>query len=418
MANDRVIFHIDVNSAFLSWESVKRLKNNESVDLRTIPSVIGGDESSRHGVVLAKSIHAQKYGIRTGESIFSARQKCPNLTVAPSDFPLYTKMSSELFRFLNDYSPVVEQFSIDEGFLDYTGLSKLYGEPVSAAHKLKEDIKHTFGFTVNIGISSNKILAKMAGELKKPDLVHTMFLNEIAQKLWPQPVGSLFMVGEKSKRLLNINGINTIGQLACSSPETMAKLLKSHGLLIWRYANGIDNSPVTANAQAAFKSYSNSITLSHDATTYEESYLTILKLCQSVCMRLRSDCLLCSTLSVQIKYSDFTVYSKQMHIKEATDSTDVIYKYLKELFDRLWTKAPIRLLGVNLSDLSLKSDDQISIFESLELERQKKLDKVCDTIRNQFGNHAITYGAELSGEDTGHLDRFFPNNVKGKENKD
>lgn len=416
---DRIIFHIDVNSAFLSWEAVKRLSLGDTVDLRTIPSAIGGDEKSRHGVVLAKSVPAKAFGVTTGESLFSARQKCPDLVVAPSDFPLYTEMSRKLMAFLAEYSPLIEQFSIDECFLDFTGLEKLYGEPVKAAYDLKDKIKETFGFTVNIGVAQNKIMAKMAGELKKPDMVHTMFPHELQDKLWPMPVRELFMVGVKTEKVLLSYGIDTIGKLANANPELIGAVLKSHGLMLMRYANGIDNSPVSPTpVRKGGKSFSCSSTLSADAITKEECALAILKLCQSACMRMRKEGYACSNVSVQIKYSDFSVFGKQMHLKSPTSSTEAIYGFACSVFDALWTGQPVRLLGVALSELTEAENDQISIFENMEKEKHKKLDSVCDAIRKKFGNHSISYGAELSGEDFHHLDRFFPENMKKSREKE
>ena len=398
MSKNRIIFHIDVNSAFLSWTAVKRLQEGETVDIRTIPAVIGGDEKSRHGVVLAKSIPAQKFGVKTGESLFEARQKCPNLTVVPSDHGYYSEISKKLFDMLNDYSPVVEQFSIDEGFLDYTGLEGLYGEPMKAAFELKERIKATFGFTVNIGVAPNKILAKMAGELKKPDLVHSLFHHELEEKLWPLPIRELFMVGKSSERVLLNHGIDTIGKLAKCDQELAVKLLKSHGLTLWKYANGIDNSPVVPSGNSSAKSFSNSTTLSQDATSLEEANLVLHRLAQTVCMRMRSENYQCSTVSVQIKYADFTLFSKQMKVKVPTDDTDYIYRMFKDLYDSLWNGRPVRLIGVGLNDLTEKDDSQMTIFDAIAQEKHKKLDAVCDKIRLQFGKGSIGFGDELKGK--------------------
>lgn len=406
----KTVFHIDVNSAYLSWEAVGRLKQGETVDLRQIPAAVGGDEASRHGVVLAKSRPAQAFGIKTGETLYSARQKCPDLVVVPSNFPMYTKMSRMFIDYLNQYCPVVEQLSIDECFLDFTGLEGLYGPPKQAAMDLKEQIKAEFGFTVNVGVAPNKILAKMAGELEKPDKVHTLFYDELPEKLWPQPVRNLYMVGEKTEQALARFNIKTIGDLAKAPPELLARSLKSHGMVIWRYANGIDSSPVMPTGSTMMKSYSNSTTLSHDVTDLGEVYIILLKLCQSVCMRMRTESFSCQTVTVQIKYADFSVTSKQHHMKKPIDDTDAIYTLAKELFCALWSNAPVRLLGVSLSDLTEAQDEQITIFSDMTRRKHQKLDAVCDDIRKKFGNYAITFGTELESDDIGALDRFFPEN--------
>ena len=177
---DRVIFHIDVNSAFLSWEAVYRLKIlGEETDLREIASVVGGDEKKRHGIVLAKSIPAKKYGIQTGESLAEARKKCPNLTIVPPQHDLYKQCSELFIQLLREYTPCVEQYSIDEAYMDMSGTLSLHGSPVIVANAIKDRIYREFGFTVNIGVSSNKLLAKMASDFKKPNLVHTLFPDEI-----------------------------------------------------------------------------------------------------------------------------------------------------------------------------------------------------------------------------------------------
>ena len=395
MSENRIIFHIDVNSAYLSWTAVKRLQDGEAVDIRTIPAAVGGDENSRHGVVLAKSIPAQKFGVKTGESLFEARQKCPNLKVVPAEHEYYSMMSKKLFDLLNDYSPLVEKFSIDEGFLDYTGLEGLYGEPMKAAFELKERIKREFGFTVNIGVAPNKILAKMAGELKKPDLVHSLFHHELESKLWPLPIRELFMVGKSSERVLVNHGIDTIGKLAGCDQETVIKLLKSHGHTLWKYANGIDNSPVVPSGTTAAKSFSHSTTLSRDAESLDDANPVIHRLVQSACMRMRSENYQCSTVSVTIKYADFTLFSRQTKVKTPTDDTDYIYKLLKDLYAALWNGRPVRLIGVSLNDLSEKDDSQMTIFDAINQQKHKKLDAVCDKIRMQFGKGAIGFGDEL-----------------------
>ena len=202
-AKDSIVFHIDVNSAFLSWEAVNRAKKGMEPDLRTIPSAIGGDMAKRHGVILAKSIPAKQYNVRTGESIMEARKKCPNLLIISPNHKLYKKYSNAFMDILREYTPDVEQFSIDEAFMDMTGTQLLFGEPIAAANQIKDRIKKELGFTVNVGISSNKLLAKMASDFQKPDLVHTLFPDEIRTKMWGLPVSDLFFVGRvTTKKLL------------------------------------------------------------------------------------------------------------------------------------------------------------------------------------------------------------------------
>ena len=256
---DRIVFHIDVNSAYLSWEAVARLKEGETVDLREIPAAVGGDIETRHGVILAKSIPAKKYGVTTGEPVVDALRKCPDLTLVKPHHQMYWEQSHAFIAILQQYSDVIEQFSVDEALVDMTGSGRLFGTPVEAAHRIRKQIYEELGFTVNIGVSSNKLLAKMASDFQKPDRVHTLFPEEIEQKMWILPVRDLFFVGKAAERRLWSLGIRTIGDLAHTDPQVLSRVLKKHGEVLWRYANGIDDSPVEIEPADA-KGYSNSTT--------------------------------------------------------------------------------------------------------------------------------------------------------------
>ncbi len=300
----RTIFHIDVNSAFLSWTSVENLKTGKGPDLREIPAIIGGDQKTRHGVVLAKSIPAKKFGIHTGEPVVNALRKCPNLVTAPPDHDLYHEYSHRMMDFLHSLTPDIEQVSIDECFLDFTGIAHRYASPYTAAKYIKDEIHSRFGFTVNVGISSNKLLAKMASDFEKPDKIHTLFPDEIPQKMWPLPIGELFMAGKSSVKALNNLGIRTIGELAASDPKLITLNLKSHGTMLWNYANGIDNSPV-CSIPAEAKGIGNSTTLSSDLTKESEAVPILHSLAESVASRLRKAHKKAGSICVEIKYYDF-----------------------------------------------------------------------------------------------------------------
>ncbi|MCQ2508372.1 MAG: DNA polymerase IV, partial [Dorea sp.] len=266
--SERLIFHIDVNSAFLSWESMRRVKNGES-DLRLIPSAIGGDPKSRRGIVVAKSIPAKKYGITTGEPMAMALRKCPDLVIAASDFRLYDKCSKAFKKICQSYAPVMESFSIDEVFLDMSGTSLIYPDPIALAYEIKNRIRDELGFTVNVGIGRNKLCAKMASDFEKPDKVHTLFPEEIPEKLWPLPVGDLFTVGRSSAEKLIRAKILTIGDLANADLKDIQSLIgMKQGEHIHRYANGIDNSPVVAEPEDA-KGYSAETTVEENLEDLE-----------------------------------------------------------------------------------------------------------------------------------------------------
>lgn len=388
--DDRVIFHIDVNSAFLSWEAVHRLQDlGEELDLRTIPSAVGGDMSKRHGVILAKSIPAKKYNVRTGEPIVDALRKCPNLTLVSPNRELYARNSAAFMEILRRYSDTVEQYSIDEAFADMTGTEGLFGSPIEAAHRLKDEIRDTLGFTVNVGISSNKLLAKMAGDFEKPDKVHTLFPDEIREKLWPLPVGELFSVGGASEQKLKRLGIMTIGDLAQADLGTLQATLKKHGEAIWNYANGRDFSLVEAE-RADNKGYGNSVTLSYDVTRAEEAKQVLLSLAETVGRRLRRDGAWIEVVSVTLRFFDLTNASHQCVLEHATNITDEIYQAACRLFDEFWDRTPIRLIGIQTGKVTKEGDNrQLSLFDDTDYEKLERLDRAMDSIREKFGADAV-----------------------------
>ncbi|MEL7567982.1 MAG: DNA polymerase IV [Dehalobacterium sp.] len=389
MKGQRTVFHIDVNSAYLSWEAAYRLQHGETLDLRTIPSVVGGNEESRHGIVLAKSIPAKKYKIETGETLFSARQKCPGLVVVPPRYWLYMNCSNAMIEILREYSPDVQRFSVDESFLEFTSMDKHFGDPITAAHGIKDRIKRELGFTVNIGISTNKLLSKMAGELSKPDKVHTIYPEEIEEKMWPLPVEELVMVGRATARKLHALGIRTIGDLACYSPIILEHTLKSHGKLIRNYANGIEASGVR-NEPIGIKGVGNSTTTPFDVEEEKDAALYILSLSEKVGMRLRSLGLCCSLVSISIRNTNFISTSHQRKMTYATDSTDEIFCIATKLFKEVWRGDPLRHLGVHVSCLSRAENIQLSLFTNRELSKMQALDKAIDSIRSKFGTYALT----------------------------
>ncbi|AGC68661.1 DNA polymerase IV [Thermoclostridium stercorarium subsp. stercorarium DSM 8532] len=385
---NRIIMHIDVNNAYLSWEAVYRLQMGEKTDLREIPSVVGGDEQSRHGIVLAKSNPAKKYSIQTGEALYTARKKCPNLVVVPVRYELYMMCHNAMTNILHDFSPNVQVYSIDEAFLDYTGMENIHGDPVEAAYKLKNRIKTELGFTVNVGISSNKLLAKMASELKKPDMVNTLFPDEIKEKMWPLPVRELFMVGPATAPKLYRLNIFTIGDLAQANPELLQYHLKSWGKLIRDYANGIENSPVSADARPPIKGIGNSTTIPFDVDSADEARKVLLSLCEMVGMRLRQAGYCAKLVSVYLRNTNLTGKSHQRKFATATDDTYQIFNRASQLMEEMWTGEALRGMGVHVSDLVPNDLFQISMFEPLN-ERRRRLDKSIDQIRMKYGPKSV-----------------------------
>lgn len=392
-----VIFHIDVNSAYLSWTSVEQLKNGTGQDLRKIPAIIGGDQASRHGIVLAKSVPAKKYGIRTGEPVVNAFRKCPNLVTAPPDHKLYHRYSEKLMAFLRTYTEKIEQVSVDECYMDFTEIADRYHSPVDGAFEIKDRVRERFGFTVNIGISTNKLLAKMASDFEKPDRVHTLFPEEIQVKMWPLPVSELFMAGRASVETLHKLGINTIGELAQTRPELLELHLKSHGRKLWESANGIGSDVVESEPSEA-KGIGNSTTLPKDVETKEEAEKILKKLTEKVSGRLKAVGQLAGMVSVEIRYYDFVNVSHQKQLLVPTSESAKIYQASTELFEELWNEKPIRLLGVRTAKLTEEGTPvQISLFdipikteEELKKEkRMKELDAALQGVRKKYGDAIV-----------------------------
>lgn len=392
-----IIFHIDVNSAFLSWEAVYRLfHSGETLDLREIPSAVGGDISLRHGIILAKSIPAKAYGIKTGETIPEARRKCPGLVLVPPNYSLYEQCSAAFMEILREYSDVVEQYSIDEAFLDMTAACHLFGTPEKTAAQIKDRIREELGFTVNIGVSSNKLLAKMASDFRKPDRVHTLYPEEIPQKMWPLPVSELFFVGRATAKKLFGLGIRSIGELAAADPVWLKSVLKKHGEVIWAFANGVDLSPVL-EVPAPNKGYGNSTTLPHDVTDREEADRVLLALSETVAARLRADHVQAEIVSVGIKYSDLSYVSHQKVLNTSTDITVEICGAARELFAERWNHRPVRLLGVHAGRVRRGDfSRQMSFLDEADYGKLAALDRTVDAVRERYGCDAVMRAAFLN----------------------
>lgn len=402
-------FHIDVNSAFLAWEAAWRLQHGESVDLREIPSVVGGNQATRHGIVLAKSAPAKKlYNAKTGESIFGLRQRAPNITIVPPRYGLYEIASQAFIDHLSNFAPKVERFSVDEAFIEYTGLEKIYGSPEKAAVKLAASIKKELGFTVNIGVSTNKLLAKMAGELEKPDKVHTLWPDEIEEKMWPLPVGELYMVGSRTKKKLNSRGIFTIKQLAQSDEGLLKSSFKSQGSLLWNFANGIcydTKKAGAANFQGMLpnhretinaKGMGNSTTIAFDVEDKECAHRVLLSLSETIGSRLRENGYRAKTVHVSYSTNKFKRSGKQKTYPIECASTTEIYSRAVEIFDSMWQGEPLRQMGVWTGGFSRYENVQVSMFSKAW--KQEALDNAIDKIRLRYGDKAA-YRAVFLGSD-------------------
>jgi DNA polymerase IV len=387
--DNRVIFHIDVNSAYLSWTATHMLQQGAALDIREIPSIVGGDPVTRHGIVLAKSIPAKKFKIQTGETVYAALQKCPDLYIAPPKYDLYMKCSNAMVGIFKEYTPTIQRFSVDECFLDFTNMENLYPDYLKLAQEIKDRIKNELGFTVSVGISNNKLLAKVASDIKKPDAVITLFPLEIKEKMWPLPVEDLFMVGRATLPKLHNLNIFTIGDLANYDLKLLKQKLKSQGLMIWNYANGIEFSEVRKSSHINVKGIGNSTTIPFDVTTRNEAHQVILSLCETVGMRLRDSGNCCSLVSVHYRTNEFCGVSRQRKIYYYTDSTRKIAGVAYELFDELWKGEPLRHIGVRVSELYTSEFCQTTLFEEKSKAKNSDLDKTIDNLRLRFGSKSV-----------------------------
>ena len=393
----RQILHIDVNNAFLSWTAIDRLAQGERIDIREIEAVIGGDEAKRTGIVFAKSIKAKRKGVVTGETLYQARLKCPNLQVFKGDYKSYKKHSNDLYHLLLQYTDKIERFSIDECFLDMTDY--LSGSTLlEKAFEINKRVKKELGFTVNIGVAHNKLLAKMASDFTKPDRVHTLFEEEIPMKMWTLPVSELFMIGKKSLPALYKIHVKTIGDLAKQDKQLLMKRFGKHGLMMWEYANGIDKSEVHYWEEKP-KGIGNSVTLPRDLAEKEKIEKVLLTLTEQVTYRLRKYNMYANVVNVQLRTKDFKDFSHQKKLIYATSNTKEIYKVAKELLDEMYKKGTfIRLVGLRVDNLVEKNEVQLSLFSGIEDKKLERLDEVVDKLKEKYGYNSITRAGKLNSE--------------------
>ena len=395
---ERISLHVDCNNAFLSWTAVNMLHNGSKIDIRERYAVIGGDEATRHGIVLAKSMPCKIRGVNTAETIYTARKKCPYLEVYPPNYKMYKKYSDIMYTYLCNYSDKIERYSIDECFIDYTDSYEKFGDPVKIAYKIKNDIRDNFGFTVNVGVGNNKLLAKMASDFSKPDKVHTLFKNEIKEKMWKLNVDELFMIGKASSKKLHDLDINTIGDLANTDIDFLVRQFKSMGKMMWEYANGIDNSEVESDRGKA-KSISNSMVLPYDYSNKDEIYKILRKLASDTGKKLRDKKMYSSNVNIWIKFHDFTKVSKQVALDNLINSDDDIYDNAVKLLNKLWntdSDKKIRALCVGVSNLTDVYKVQLSIFNTdNNYEKKDELRDTIDSIRKKYGDKSITYADKL-----------------------
>lgn len=393
---ERKIMHIDVNNAFLSWSAVDLLNKGEKIDIRTIPAIIGGDENRRSGIVLAKSNVAKQFGIVTGETIYQARKKCPSIKVFPGNYKIYKEYSNKLYNLLLNYTDEIERYSIDECFLDMTNFL-MNSTLEEKAKEIQKRVNEELEFTVNIGLSTNKLLAKMASDFEKPNKIHTLYQNEIQSKMWPLPVGELFMLGRKSVPKLYNMQIRTIEDLAKTNLIELTNKFGKHGKIMWEYANGIDNSQVIYKYEPP-KSIGNSTTLVNDVNNIENLNEILLTLAEYVAYRLRKYKMTANVVNVGLRTKDFKDFSHQKKLDYATSNTKDIYLNAKELLKEMYKGEEIRLVALRVDKLTNKNETQISLFETEKEQKQEKLDEVLDKLKEKYGYEKITRAGKMKME--------------------
>lgn len=391
---EKQILHIDVNNAFLSWTAVEKIKQGSKIDIREIPAIIGGDETKRSGIVLAKSMKAKECGIKTAETIYQAKIKCPSIQIFESDFKIYRKYSKALYKLLLEYTDKIERFSIDECFLDMTNYL-MKDTLLNKAKEISKRVKEELGFTVNIGVANNKMLAKMASDFTKPDKIHTLYQKEISEKMWVLPISELFMLGKKTVPKLYNMQIKTIGDLARADKKILEKKFGKHGIMMWEYANGIDNSEVKYKKEKP-KGIGNTITLPQNISEIKKLEEILLALAEQVTFRLRQYELIANTVNVQLRTKDFEDTSHQGKLLNATSTTKEIYQKAKELLEQMYKKGTaIRLIGLRVDNLVEKGEIQLSLFKNEENKKQEDLDRAIDKIKEKYGYNTITRAGKM-----------------------
>lgn len=387
---ERIILHIDVNNAFLSWTAVDMLNKGSDIDIRTIPSVICGSKENRTGIVLAKSMPAKRLGIVSAEVLYLAFRKCPNLKTYPPDYELYKRMSDNLFDFLRSFTPDIEIASIDECYMDYGKVKNLYGDEVEFAYKLKNDIKDKFGFTVNIGIANNKLCAKMASDFEKPDRVHTLYMNEVESKMWPLPVSSLFGVGKQTSEKLMKIGIKTIKDLAFCDGNKLSFYFKNTYKDLIDKARGIDDSLVSTFD--VVKGISNEVTLKEDVSNKEDLFPYLEFLSLKVSKRIKEERKYAYVICLILKDNYFRRFNHQKKLKNPVNSSKDIYEVSKQLLNEVWNGNDIRLIGIRLDGLTDICNFQTSLFDKNDVKNDEKIDDLLDSINKKYGKSVISKG--------------------------
>lgn len=383
----KTIFLVDMNSFFISCEALRH------PEIKDKPAAVAGDPKNRRGIILTANYEARKFGVKTTMPIYQAKKLCPSIILLPPDHSFYEKKSEEVMELLNTYTPLIEQNSIDEAWLDMTGCEALSGKPIEAALDIMNNIMNTLGLPCSIGISENKFLSKMASEMKKPMGITKLWKEDVPFKMWPLPAGSMYGVGKQTAEKLKDMGILTIGDISSSSKERLVKVLGKFGGEIYELSKGNDASMVVPRKEEDIKSIGRSITLGNDISDMVAAKLILLKLSEEVGAAARKHEKKGRTIQINIKYSDFKTITRQTSVNP-TFLTNEIYSAGVELLEKNWNKEPVRLLGISITGFPEASAvEQLSMFQTTEIEKsdkkQEKLEGTLDVIREKYGDSII-----------------------------
>lgn len=394
---ERTVLHIDCNKFYASVECLYR------PEIRNKPVAVGGDVESRHGIILTKNEIASKYGLTVGEPLWKARKKCPDLIIVPPNYPLYLRFSKLARMIYADYSEFIEPFGLDENWIDVSG-SVQSGEEI--ANEIRERVKSELGITVSVGVSFNKIFAKLGSDYKKPDAVTVISKDNFRDIVWPLPCGDLLMVGRATAAKLNSYGIKTIGELANTDEKFLKTVLGKNGQTLRDYANGLDTSPVRrADEVSDVKSVGNSTTTPRDLVDNDDVKIVFRVLCESVATRLREQGIKGKTVTISVRDVNLNSFTRQEKMKSHSDISSEIHTCAMTLFlnNYNWLY-PIRSLGVSVSDFDIDFCEQYDFSHSVEnREKQEKIETAVDSLRRRFGNYSIQRGSQLQKRDLSHF---------------
>ena len=390
---ERIILHSDMNNFYAS---VVWLYHPE---LRGKPVAVAGDPEARHGIVLAKNYPAKACGVQTGDPLWMARQKCPDIVFTPPHYDRYMQFSTAAREIYSEYTDQVEPYGLDECWLDVTGSIALFGDGRAIADELRRRIRQELGVTASVGVSYNKIFAKLGSDMKKPDATTVITSERFKEIVWPLPVSDLLYVGRATHAKLKRYCIKTIGDLAAADQRFLQRLLGQNGMMLWCFANGLDTSPVSnIGAKSLIHSIGNSTTAPRDLVTDEDIKITLYVLCESVSARMREYDFVCDTVQLGVRDNELQSYERQGKLPYPNRTAKALFEKAFELYKRNHLSGkPVRSLSVRACRLSVRENEQLSLMPDVAaIQKQEELESAVDALRNRFGHFSVQRGLLLT----------------------